>query len=221
MGRHRFLPCHFDKRPDDEMLQRGRSYYEFMNRRRSIRDFSTQPVPRELIELAIRAASSAPSGAHRQPWKFVAVSDPEIKHQIRVEAEREEQISYAGRMPPDWLEALEPLGTTWEKPYLDTCPWVVAVFAELHGFDEEGSKRKNYYVQESVGIACGFFIAALHYMGLHTLPPTPSPMRFLSEILKRPGNERSYILFPVGYPSSEAVVPDLTRKSLDELSEWL
>jgi len=198
MRRHRFLPFHFEKRPAEEMLQRGRSYYEFMNRRRSIRHFSTQPVPRELIELAIRTASSAPSGAHRQPWKFVAVSDPEIKHQIRVKAEREEKISYAGRMPPDWLEVLEPLGTTWEKPYLDTCPWVVVAFAEVHGFDEEGFRHKNYYVQESVGIACGFFIAALHYMGLHTLTHTPSPMRFLSKILKRPGNERPYIIFPVG-----------------------
>ena len=221
MRRHRFLPFHFENRPAEEMLQRGRSYYEFMNRRRSIRHFSTQPVPRELIELAIRTASSAPSGAHRQPWKFVAVSDPEIKHRIRVKAEHEEKTSYSGRMPPAWLEALEPLGTTWEKPYLDTCPWVVVVFAELHGSDEEGSRRKNYYVQESVGIACGFFIAALHHMGLCTLTHTPSPMRFLSEILKRPGNERPYILFPVGYPASAAVVPDLTRKSLDEFSEWL
>ena len=221
MRRHRFLPFHVEKLPAEEMLQRGRSYYEFMNRRRSIRHFSTQPVPLGLIELAMHTAALAPSGAHRQSWKFVAVSDPEIKHEIRVRAEREEKISYAGRMPPDWLETLAPLGMTWEKPYLDTCSWVVVVFAELHGFDEKGSKRKNYYVQESVGIACGFFITALHYMGLHILTHTPSPMGFLSEILKRPGNERPYSLFPVGYPASEAVVPDLTRKSLDDLCERL
>ena len=144
MGPHRFPPFHFEKLPPDEMLQRARSYYELMNRRRSIRHFSARPVPRELIEMAIRTASAAPSGAHRQPWRFVAVSDPEMKHQIRVKAEREEKISYASRMPLDWLEVLEPLGTNWEKPYLDTCPWIVVVFAELHGFDEKGAKRKNY-----------------------------------------------------------------------------
>ncbi len=220
MGPHRFLPYRFERLPPDEMLLRARSYYEVVNRRRSIRHFSDRPVPKQLIELAIRTASAAPSGAHRQPWRFVAVSDPEIKHEIRIRAEREEKISYQGRMPPDWLETLEPLGTNWEKPYLDICPWIVVVFAELHGFDAKGARRKNYYVQESVGVACGFFITALHHMGLHTLTHTPSPMAFLSEILQRPANERPYILFPIGYPAAEAMVPDLKRKTLDEVAEW-
>ena len=205
----------------DESRRRARELFDELDARRSVRFFSDEAVDRELIELAIRSASTAPSGAHRQPWRFVAVSDPEIKKRIRVAAEEEERESYeGGRMPPEWLEALAPLGTDWRKPYLETVPWIVVVFEEVYGVDGDGGRRKNYYVKESVGIACGLFIAALHHMGLATLTHTPSPMGFLSKILGRPKNEKPYILFPVGYPAPDATVPDLRRKSLDEISVW-
>lgn len=204
------------------MLRRAREHYEELDRRRSVRFFSPDPVPRELIELAIRSASTAPSGAHRQPWRFVVVGDPAIKREIRAAAEAEERESYlGGRMPPDWLEALAPLGTSWEKPYLEIVPWIVVVFEELYELLPDGSKRKNYYPKESVGIACGLFIAALHHMGLATLTHTPSPMAFLSGILSRPPNEKPYILFPVGHPAPDAEVPDLRRKSMEEVSVWM
>lgn len=203
------------------MLQRARDFHAEMDQRRSVRHFSADPVPRGLIELAIQAASTAPSGAHRQPWRFVVVSDPQIKRRIRVEAEKEEKISYeGGRMPEEWLEALRPLGTGWRKPYLETVPWIVVVFAETHGLTADGRSRANYYVKESVGIACGLFIAAIHRMGLATLMHTPSPMKFLAEILGRPRHEVPYILFPVGYPADDAEVPDIRRKSLDQVTIW-
>ena len=202
------------------MLRRARDFHERMETRRSVRLFRTDLVPREIIELAIMTASSAPSGAHRQPWRFVAVSDPETKRQIRVAAEAEERASYEGRMSPEWLEALAPLGTDWRKPFLETVPWIVVVFEEVHGITEDGRVRKNFYVKESVGIACGLFIAALHTMGLATLPHTPSPMAFLSRILGRPENERPFILFPIGYPAPGAEVPNLRRKTLDEVAVW-
>jgi iodotyrosine deiodinase len=217
----RFIPYRPERLPEDEMLRRARDFHAELDRRRSVRDFSPDPVPRELIELAIRAASTAPSGAHRQPWKFVVVGDPALKREIRVAAEAEEHESYVGgRMPPDWLEALAPLGTSWEKTYLETVPWIVVVFEELYGLEPDGRKRKNYYPKESVGIACGFFIAALHRMGLATLTHTPSPMAFLSRILERPVNEKPFILFPVGYPAPDAEVPDIRRKGLEEVAIW-
>jgi iodotyrosine deiodinase len=217
----RFVPYRPPRLPEAEMLERARSFYEELDRRRSVREFSPDPVPRELIETAIRAASTAPSGAHRQPWRFVVVGDPAIKRQIRAAAEDEERESYlGGRMPPEWLEALAPLGTSWEKPFLETVPWLVVVFEEMYQLLPDGSKRKNYYPKESVGIACGFFIAALHHMGLATLTHTPSPMGFLSRILDRPANEKPFILFPVGYPAAGSEVPDLHRKSLEEVSVW-
>lgn len=221
MSEPRFVPYAFERIPIEESLARGRAFFEEMNRRRSCRFFSADPVPREAIELAIRTASTAPSGAHRQPWRFVAVSDAKTRRAIREAAEHEERISYeGGRMPPEWLEALAPLGTSWEKPYLETAPWLVVVFEELHGVLPDGSARKNYYVKESVGIACGLFVAALHRMGLATLTHTPSPMGFLSQILERPRNEKPYIVFPVGYPAKDAVVPDLQRKTLEEVAVW-
>ncbi len=217
----RLLPLRWERLPEEEMERRAAAFYAEMDRRRSVRQFSAEPVPRRLVELAIRTASSAPSGAHRQPWKFVVVGQPESKRRIREAAEREERINYeGGRMPPEWIEAVAPLGTGWRKPYLETAPWLVVVFEELYGRDADGGKRKNYYVKESVGIACGLFIAALHRMGLATLTHTPSPMRFLSEILGRPVNEKPYILFPVGYPAADAEVPDLRRKPLDEVAVW-
>ncbi|MEM7052703.1 MAG: nitroreductase family protein [Acidobacteriota bacterium] len=215
------IPYRRDRLPLDEMTRRSKAFYETMDTRRSVRDFAPDPVPRELIETAIMTASTAPSGAHRQPWRFVAVDDPEIKSVIRTAAEEEERTNYeGGRFPDEWLRALEPIGTTWEKAHLEEAPWLVVVFEELHGIKTDGSKRKNYYVKESVGIACGLFIAALHSMGLCTLTHTPSPMRFLGDILGRPKNEKPYILFPVGYPAEHATVPDLERKSLDQVALW-
>jgi iodotyrosine deiodinase len=220
-GPHRFIPYRPERLPEEEMLRRARDFHAEMDRRRSVRDFSPDPVPKELVEIAVRTASTAPSGAHRQPWKFVVVGDPEVKRQIRLAAEAEEHESYVGgRMPPEWLEALVPLGTSWEKPYLEIVPWIVVVFEELYEVSPEGGKRKNYYPKESVGLACGLFVAALHRMGLATLTHTPSPMAFLSRVLDRPSNEKPYILFPVGYPAPDAEVPDLRRKSLDEVSVW-
>lgn len=202
------------------MRARAEAFHEMMDQRRSVRFFSDQPVPRDLIERAILTAGTAPSGAHRQPWRFVVVDDPALKHQIRVAAEDEEYESYHGRMKEEWLEALAPLGTDWHKPFLETAPWLVICFVESYGISAGGEKIKNYYVQESCGIACGFFIAAIHNMGLVTLTHTPSPMRFLNDILHRPKNERPYILFPVGYPAEDATVPDLQRKRLDEITQW-
>ena len=215
-----FVPLNPQRFELDETRRRAEDFYQLMDRRRSVRDFSSDPVPRELIETAIRTASTAPSGAHRQPWQFVVIGDPGIKHRIRVAAEAEERKSYEERMPDEWLQALAPLGVDWQKPFLEIVPWIVVVFEELYGFNDDGTKRKNYYVRESVGIACGMFITALHQMGLATLTHTPSPMRFLNEILGRPKNEKPYILFPIGYPASDAQVPDLRRKSLDEVSIW-
>ena len=213
-----FIPYRPARLSEAEMLQRAQEFYSIMNRRRSVRQFAPDPVPRELIELAVATASTAPSGAHRQPWRFVIVNDSEIKRRVRMAAEREERQFYqGGRAPEEWIEALAPLGTGWEKPFLEVAPWLVVVFAETHGFTSDGGRRQNYYVKESVGIACGFFIAALHHMGLATLPHTPSPMRFLSEILGRPENEKPFVLFPVGYPAADAQVPDLRRKPLAEI----
>ena len=220
-GEHPFIPYRPKRLPEAEMRRRALDFHAAMDRRRSVRAFSPDPVPRELIEIAIRTASTAPSGAHRQPWKFVVVGDPGLKREIRAAAEAEEYESYVGgRMPEEWLEALAPLGTGWEKPFLETAPWIVVVFEELYGVRPDGGKRKNYYPKESVGIACGLFIAALHQMGLATLTHTPSPMAFLSRLLDRPANEKPFILFPIGYPAPDAEVPDIRRKGLEEVAVW-
>lgn len=220
-GKFPHVPYRPRRIPEEDALQRGREFFEQMDARRSVRHFSDAPVPREAIELAIRTASTAPSGAHRQPWRFVVVDDPALKSKIREAAEAEEKVSYeGGRMPPEWLEALAPLGTNWEKPYLETVPYIVVLFEEIHSFHDDGRKRKNYYVRESVGIAAGMFITALHNMGLSTLTHTPSPMGFLTELLERPKNERPFILFPVGYPADDATVPDIQRKPLEKVMAW-
>ena len=204
------------------MLERGRRFQRDMDGRRSVRMFAADPVPRELIELAIMTGSTAPSGAHQQPWTFVAVGDPEMKRQIRIAAEEEERQSYeGGRMPAEWLAALAPLGTDWHKPFLETAPWIVVLFEQVHGRFPDGSGRKHYYARESVGIACGLFVAAVHQMGLVTLTHTPSPMGFVSTILRRPKHERPFVLLPVGYPADDCVVPDLRRKSLDEVASFV
>ena len=214
------IPFHHERLPETEMEERANAFYELMDMRRSIRFFTDEPVPKHLIERAILTASTAPSGAHKQPWTFVAVSDPALKREIRIAAEKEEQESYGGRMSDEWLRALEPMGTNWEKPFLETVPWIVVCFAQSYGLSEEGDRIKHYYVQESCGIACGMFISAVHNMGLVTLTHTPSPMKFLNEILGRPKNEKPFILFPIGYPASDATVPNLDRKPLVEMSTW-
>lgn len=207
--------------PVDEGLRRVARLHAHLDARRSVREFSPDPVPIECIEWAVRCANTAPSGAHHQPWKFVAVSDPEVRHRIRLAAEEEERVNYeGGRLPPAWREALAPLGTNSDKSYLDVVPWLVVCFAEKHTRMPDGTLRKNYYVNESVGIACGFFIEALHTMGLATLTHTPNPMAFLTAILGRPANERPYILFPVGYPADGCEVPDLARKPLPQALEF-
>ncbi len=215
-----FVPLDFTRVPPPVMLERARTLYESMRRRRSVRTFSSDPVPRECIEFAIRTAATAPSGAHQQPWRFVVVDDPQLKRRIRVAAEEEERINYEERFPAAWLDALRRLGTDAHKPFLETAPYLVVVFKESHGVASDGSRITHYYVNESVGIACGLFIAALHTMGLVTLTHTPSPMGFLSRILERPANEKPYILFPVGYPSEGATVPDLARKPLHDVLQW-
>ena len=207
-------------RPDPAtQLERGRTFFEEMDQRRSVRHFSDETVPRELIELAIQTASTAPSGANRQPWTFVVTGDPEVKRQIRVAAEEEERINYeGGRLPEHWREALEPLGTDWHKDYLETVPWIVVLFEQRYGLTEDGDKLHHFYVKESCGIAAGLFIAALHNMGLVTLTHTPSPMAFLTKLLGRPENERPFCMFPIGYPAADCEVPDLRRKSLHEVT---
>jgi nitroreductase len=213
-----FVPYERPVVEPDELVARAKAVYEEADTRRSVRHFSDRAVPREAVEYAIRAASTAPSGAHRQPWTFVLVGDPAVKRSIREAAEAEEQQNYiGGRMNEEWQKALRPLGTDWQKPFLETVPWVVVVFEQRYGITDDGAKQHNYYVKESVGIACGMFISALHRMGLATLTHTPSPMRFLSDVLGRPANERPFILFPIGYPADDAVVPALTRKALADV----
>ena len=218
MSRPGFIPYRPQRLALDETVARARQFYEHMNERRSVRMFSPDPVAREVIDNIIRTASTAPSAANRQPWRFVVVGDPATKAAIREAAEAEERENYAGgRLPPDWREALEPLGTDEHKPYLEVAPWLIVLFEEPYGVNADGSRRKNFYVKESVGIAAGMFVAAVHSAGLATLPHTPSPMVFLGAVLGRPDNERPFALFPVGYPADDCEVPDITRKPLDEV----
>ena len=201
----------------EEMLERSLSFYEAMDSRRSAREFSDRPVPREVIENIIKTASTAPSGAHKQPWTFCVIENPEIKKQIRIAAEEEELQSYESRMSSDWLEDLKPLGTDWRKPFLETAPYLIIVFRRIYEFGADGKKKNNYYVQESVGIAAGFLLAAIHNAGLVSLTHTPSPMNFLTKTLARPENEKPFLLIPVGYPAEECWVPDLQRKGLEDI----
>lgn len=205
----------------DEMTERATEWHHEMDRRRSIRMFSDRAVPKHLIETAIATASTAPSGAHQQPWTWVAISDPGLKSQIRAAAEEEERTNYLdNRMNEAWQAALAPIGTDWHKEYLEVAPWIVVLFEQRYGQSEDGDRIHHYYVKESCGIAAGIFITALHHMGLATLTHTPSPMAFLSKLLGRPANERPSILFPVGFPAPGTKVPTLRRKSLDEVSVW-
>lgn len=212
-----YLGEHFS---EEEMLKRSEEFYHWLDRRRSVRHFSDKDVPVEVIEQIIRAAGTAPSGAHKQPWKFCAVSNIQLKAKIRKAAEEEEKENYSGRMSERWLKDLAPLGTDENKEFLETAPWLIVVFKEVYEVGENGEKNNNYYVNESVGIACGMLISAIHHAGLVTLTHTPSPMNFLAKLLERPGNERAFLLLPVGYASKDALVPDIHRKQLDEISDF-
>jgi iodotyrosine deiodinase len=207
---------------EDQLLDRATAFHLSMARRRTVRDYSDRPVPRAVIEHAVATAGTAPSGANLQPWHFVAVSrqDQSLRQHIREAAEAEEREFYAHRAPKEWLEALAPLGTDWRKPFLEIAPWLIAIFVKPHGINADGSVLKHYYAVESVGIATGLLIAALHEAGLATLTHTPSPMGFLNTLLERPATERPFLLLVVGYPSEDAQVPDITRKPVAEIMTW-
>ncbi|HLF31047.1 MAG TPA: nitroreductase family protein [Xanthomonadales bacterium] len=205
---------------DEEALERARRFALLMATRRTVREFSQRPVPQALIEQAIRAAATAPSGANQQPWRFVAVSDPLLKQKIRSSAEAEEREFYAHRAPPEWLQALAALGTNEDKPFLEIAPWLIAVFYERYSLDESGAKQKRYYPHESTGIACGLLIAALHRAGLSTLTHTPSPMGFLNELLDRPKNEMPYLLLVVGHAADVCSVPDIHRLPFEAVATF-
>ena len=213
----RFLPLQdYREYSEEEMKARAAGFYDEVRRRRTVRHFSDRPVPREIIEDCLRAAGTAPSGAHLQPWHFVVVSEPETKRKIREGAEKEEKEFYTERAPQEWLDALAPLGTDEHKPFLETAPHLIAIFVQNYGTRPDGSRIKHYYAVESVGIATGILITAIHNAGLASLTHTPSPMRFLNEILGRPANERPFLLMVIGYPAEDALVPDISRKNLEE-----
>lgn len=211
-----FTPYHALQFSETEMLQRSQDFYKLLNQRRTVREFSDKPVPLELIENVVMAASTAPSGAHKQPWTFCVVSNPTIKREIRKAAEEEEYTNYHGRMNAEWLEDLVPFATDWHKPFLEIAPYLIVVFKKSYEL-VNGKKRKCYYVQESVGLACGMLLAAIHHAGLVALTHTPSPMNFLQKILNRPENEKPFLLIPVGYPAEGVQVPDLQRKRKDDI----
>lgn len=215
-----FTPLKFTRRSLEVSRERAADFYQEMARRRTTRHFSTEPVPRDLIETAIQTAATAPSGAHQQPWTFVAVSDEATKRAIREAAEAEERQFYHGRAPQEWIDALAPLGTDEHKAHLTDAPWVIVLFRQAHGLNPDGSKRTFYYTTESCGIAAGLLIAAVHRIGLVTLTHTPNPMGFLRDLLGRPANEKAFLIMPVGYPSPDARVPDITRKPLDQVAVW-
>lgn len=216
-----FIPLAAERIADDAMAERVAAFEARMRRRRTVRDFSPEPVPRAVIESAIRVAAGAPSGANQQPWSFVAIADPAIKARIRVAAEEEERAFYGGRAGEEWLDALGPLGTDWQKPFLETAPWLVVIFQQRWGLGPYGARVKHYYAPESVGIATGFLIAALHEAGLATLTHTPAPMGFLNEICGRPDHEKAMILLVVGRPAEGCLVPAIGKKALDEVATFL
>ena len=217
-NRHPFVPLQFVPRSLDQSRADADAFYHTMQGRRTTRHFSSKPVPRDLIELAILTAGTAPSGAHQQPWTFVAIADSDVKGRMRAAAEVEEHAFYNGRAPAEWLEALAPLGTDEIKTHMTDAPWVIVLFRQAYGMRDDGTKRPYYYTEESCGIAAGLFIAAIHTMGLVTLTHTPSPMAFLRELLQRPINEKPMLVLPVGYPADDARVPAIARKSLDEIA---
>lgn len=222
MQQPKFIPLpEYREYPVEEMQRRAAGFYADIRRRRTVREFSSRPVPRDIIENCLRAAGTAPNGANLQPWHFVVISSPAIKRQIRQAAEEEERAFYQERAPQEWLEALAPLGTDEHKPFLETAPYLIAIFAQSYGLMPGGRKVKHYYATESVGIATGLLIAAVHHAGLVSLTHTPSPMNFLNQILNRPANERPFLLLVVGYPAEDAQVPAITKKPLDEIATFL
>jgi len=219
MEHHSFISYKGLNYSDKKVLKVSQDYYKFMNKRRSLRVFSDKAIDKKVIENLLLTASSAPSGAHKQPWFFSAVSSPELKKKIRIAAEKEEYENYTGRMSDTWLEDLEQFDTDFKKPFLEVAPWLIVVFKKPYDL-EEGEKKQNYYVNESVGIAVGILLAAIQHAGLVALTHTPSPMNFLEKLLNRPSNERAYLLIPVGYPPDEAVIPDIERKKLKDVAEF-
>lgn len=215
-----FVPYKREVYTAEKMIERSESFAAWMDTRRTCRDFSNRYIPKAVIEKIILAASTAPSGAHKQPWIFCVVSDQEIKKQIRLEAEKEEYESYNSRMPEDWKKDLLPLQTDWKKEFLEMAPYLIIVFKKSYDLNAEGKKTNTYYANESCGLACGFLLAAIHNAGLVALTHTPSPMNFLSKILKRPVNEKPFLLIPVGYAAEACWVPDIKRKELTEVSSW-
>jgi iodotyrosine deiodinase len=220
MHERKEIPLRFREYSEPDMSQRAAGFRDLMTRRRTVRHFSGRPVPRRLIEDCVMTAASAPSGANQQPWTFVCISDPAIKTRIREAAEEEEREFYSGRASQEWLDALGPLGTDPDKPFLETAPWLIAIFAQRYGLGPDGGKIKHYYVPESVGIATGLLIASLHNAGLASLTHTPSPMGFLNAICDRPDREKAIILLVAGYPAEDAKVPDIRRKGADEIIVW-
>lgn len=217
MNSQAFIPLEYEAPTEETLIEKSRSFYEKMNTRRSVRHFDTREVPKAVIENIILSAGTAPSGAHKQPWTFCAVSNLELKQAIREAAEKEEYLNYTKRMSKQWLKDLEPFDTNWHKPMLTDAPWLIVVFRKA--FDlVEGEKKKNYYINESIGLACGMLLAAIHDAGLVALTHTPSPMQFLVDLLERPSNEKAFLLIPVGYPAENCEVPDLRRKTLNEIS---
>jgi iodotyrosine deiodinase len=217
---HEFIPFIREVFSDDEMLERSESFFRWADKRRSVRDFSDKPVPKEVMENLIMTASTAPSGAHKQPWTFCLISNRELKSKLRELAEEEEKKSYGGRMSEQWLKDLEPLGTDWVKEFIDVAPWIVIVMKRAYEEGEDGSKMNNYYVNESVGLASGFLLMAIHNAGLVALTHTPSPMNFIAKALDRPENERPFLLIPVGHPAEDAKVPSLERKSKNQVIDY-
>lgn len=217
MNSQAFIPLVYQEVTEEALLQKSRSFYEQMNNRRSVRHFDTKEVPKEVIQNIILTAGTAPSGAHKQPWTFCAVSNAELKLAIREAAEKEEYLNYTKRMSEQWLKDLEPFDTDWQKPMLTDAPWLIVVFRKA--FDVvDGEKKKNYYINESIGLACGMLLSAIHHAGLVALTHTPSPMQFLVDVLQRPQNEKAFLLIPLGYPAKNCEVPKLERKTLDEIS---
>ena len=222
MDHYKFKPhTDYKKYPEEEMKERAKSFYEDIKRRRTVRDFSSKPVPREVIENCILAAGTVPNGANKQPWHFAVVESAEIKKKLRDAAEDEEHEFYHRRAPQDWLDDLEQFGTDEHKPFLEDAPYLIGIFSESYALDEDGNRVKNYYVKESIGIATGMLITALHNAGLVTLTHTPSPMGFLNEVMNRPDNEKPFLLLVVGYPAEGAEVPDIQKKSISEISSFL
>ena len=219
-SKHPFLPFERETYSNEEMLKRSRDFYKWADTRRSVRDFSSKEVPKEVMENILKTASTAPSGAHKQPWTFCLISNETLKSKLRALAEEEEKKSYGGRMSDDWIKDLEPLGTDWQKEFIDIAPWIVIVMKKAYDLDENGNKLNNYYVSESVGLASGFLLMAVHNAGLVALTHTPSPMNFISKALNRPENERPFLLIPVGHPAKNAEVPSLKRKSKEKVIHY-